>query len=63
MQSFTNYTAKTFKYIQGSTLLLSEQSSAFDKLIRTFIEDVGIEGPLAHNVLSLRDPETLVSSG
>jgi hypothetical protein len=63
MQSFTNYTAITFKYIQGSTLLLSEQSSAFDKLIRTFIEDVGVEGPLAQDVLSLRDPETLVSSG
>ena len=63
MQSFTNYTAITFKYIQESTLLLSEQSSAFDKLIRTFIKDVGVEGPLAHDVLSLRDPETHVSSG
>ena len=64
MHSFTNYTALTFKYIQGSTLLVSEQTSAFNKLIRTFIEDVGIEGPLTQDDLALReDPDTHVSSG
>ena len=63
IHSFTNYTALTFKYIQGSTLLVSEQASAFDKLIRTFIEDVGIKGPFTQDVIELRDPETHVSSG
>lgn len=42
---------------------MSEQASAFNKLIRTFIEDVGIEGPLMQDVIELRDPETHASSG
>ncbi|KAI2501718.1 hypothetical protein MHU86_12724 [Fragilaria crotonensis] len=64
MQNFTNYTASTFKYIQGSTTLVSEQTAAFKKLlVKTFIEDVGIEGPLTQGAVLLCDPETHVSSG
>ena len=64
MRSLTSYTAMTFKYTQGSTtLLLSEQASAFNKLNNTFIEDVGIEDPLAQDVIALCNPETHVSSG
>ncbi len=64
MQSFTNYyTASTFKYIQGSTTLVSDQTAAFKKLIGTFIEDVGVEGPLTQDAILLRDPVTHVTSG
>lgn len=42
---------------------MSEQTAAFKKLVKTFIEDVGIEGPLTQGVVLLRDPETHVSSG
>ena len=63
MQSFTSYTASTFKYIQGSTTLVSEQTQAFNKLIGTFIEDVGIVGPLTHDAILHHDPDTHVISG
>jgi hypothetical protein len=63
MHSFTNYTAATFCYIQGATTLVSEQTSAFQKLINTFKEDVGIMGPLTQEAIQLLDPGTHISSG
>jgi hypothetical protein len=63
MQSFTNYTAATFRYIQGATTLVSDQTSSFEKLIKTFIDDVGIMGPLAQDANQQFDPALHVSSG
>ena len=63
MHSFTNYTASTFRYIQGSTTLVSEQTSAFKRLIASFIVDVGVVGPLTPKAIVFLDPTTHVSSG
>ena len=63
MQSFTNYTAATFRYIQGATTLVSDQTSAFEKLIKTFIDDVGVVGPLTQEANQHLDPGLHVSSG
>ena len=64
MHSYTKYTASTFWYIQGSTTLVSEQTSAIKRIIATFIEDVGLcVGPLTPEAIVFLDPTTHVSSG
>jgi hypothetical protein len=63
MHSFTNYAAATFRYVQGATTLVLEQTSAFQKLINTFKEDVGIMGPLTREAIQLLDPNAHMSSG
>jgi hypothetical protein len=47
MNAFTNYTAITFRFIQGAMTLVRQKNAAFEKLISTFVDDVGIQGPLS----------------
>jgi hypothetical protein len=63
MDAFTNSTAITFRYIQGSTTLVSQQNAAFERLVATFIEDVSIEGPLTYEGIAQLNPAAYVSSG
>jgi hypothetical protein len=63
MDAFTNYTAVTFRYIQGATTLASQQDAAFKRLIATFIDDVSVQGPLSPEDIELLDPGAYVSSG
>ena len=52
------------RYIQGATTLVSDQTSSFEKLIKTlFINDVGVMGPLAQEANQHLDPGLHVSSG
>ena len=63
MDAFTNYTAITFRFIQGATTLVSQQNAAFERLIASFVEDVGVQGPLAPADIELLDPGAYMSSG
>jgi hypothetical protein len=64
MNAFTNYTAITFRFIQGATTLLSQQNAAFEKLISTFVDDVGVQGPLSTADIELHEHAgAYVSSG
>jgi hypothetical protein len=60
---FTNNTTITFRCIQGSTTLVSQQNAAFERLVATFIEDVRIQGPLTSEEIALLEPATYVCSG
>ncbi|KAI2493008.1 hypothetical protein MHU86_2095 [Fragilaria crotonensis] len=63
VDAFTNATAVTFKYIQGSTMLINQQNAAFEKLVATLVEDVRIDGPLNDEAINLLNPITYVING
>lgn len=51
MGAFTNSTAIAFRYIRGSTTLVSQQNAAFERLVATFIEDVTkLTNPISYHI-------------
>jgi hypothetical protein len=52
MHHFTSLTAITFCTIQGMSTLLDQQQAALDDLVTSFIDDVGVVGPLSPEVIA-----------
>jgi hypothetical protein len=52
MHHFTSLTAITFRTIQGLSTLLDQQQAALDDLVTSFIDDVGIIGPLSPEAIA-----------
>jgi hypothetical protein len=63
MHHFTTRAAITFCSIQGLTTLVLQQRNALDNLIASFIDDVGVIGPLTAESIANIDPSTHVISG
>jgi hypothetical protein len=63
MHHFTTRAAVTFCSIQGLTTLVLQQRNALDNLIASFIDDVGVTGPLTAELIANIDPLTHVISG
>jgi hypothetical protein len=63
MHHFTTRAAVTFCSIQGLTTLVLQQRNALDNLIASFIDDVGVIGPLTADSITNIDPSTHVISG
>jgi len=63
MHHFTTRAAVTFRSIQGLTTLMLQQQNALDNLIASFIDDVGMIGPLTTESITNIDPLTHVISG
>jgi len=63
MHDFTTRTVVTFRSIQGLTTLVLQQRNALDNLIASFIDDVGVNGPLTGESFANIDPSTHVISG
>jgi hypothetical protein len=55
--------AVTFCSIQGLTILVLQQRNALDNLIASFIDDVGMIGPLIAESIANIDPSTHFISG
>jgi len=63
MHHSTTRAAVTFCSIQGLTTLVLQQRNALDNLIASFIDDVGVTGPLIAKLIANIDPLTHVISG
>jgi hypothetical protein len=63
MHHFTTQAAVTFRSIQGLTILVLQQRNALDNLIASFIDDVGVTGPLTAESIANINPLTHVFSG
>jgi hypothetical protein len=63
MHHFTTRAAVTFCSIYGLTTLVLQQRNALDNLIASFIDDVGVIGPLTAESIANIDPLTHVISG
>jgi hypothetical protein len=63
MHHFTTRVAVTFCSIQGLTTLVLQQRNALDNVIASFIDDVGVTGPLTTELITNIDPLTHVISG
>jgi hypothetical protein len=63
MHHFTTRAAVTFCFIQGLITLVLQQRNALDNLIASFINDVGVTGPLTAKLIVNIDPLTHVISG
>jgi hypothetical protein len=63
MHHFTSRTAIMFRMIQGSTTLLDQQQAALVGLVASFMEDVGITGPLTAEAIANLDTSSHVISG
>ncbi|CAK9202181.1 unnamed protein product [Sphagnum troendelagicum] len=63
MHHFTIRAAVTFHSIQGLTTLVLQQRNALDNLIASFIDDVGVIGPLTVELIANIDPSTHVING
>jgi hypothetical protein len=62
MHHFTTRAAVTFRSIQGLTTLMLQQRNALDNLIASFIDDVGVIGPLTAESITNIDPLTHIIS-
>jgi hypothetical protein len=63
MHHFTSRTAITFRMIQGSTILLDQQQAALVGLGASFMEDIGVTGPLTAEAIANLDASSHVISG
>ncbi|KAH9560589.1 hypothetical protein CY35_06G113300 [Sphagnum magellanicum] len=63
MHHFTTRATVTFCSIQGLTTLVLQQRNALDNLIASFIDNVGVTGPLTAKSIANIDPSTHVISG
>jgi hypothetical protein len=63
MHHFTTRATVTFCSIQGLTTLVLQQRNALDNFIASFINDVGVIGPLTAESIANIDPSTHVISG
>jgi hypothetical protein len=63
MHHFTTRAAVTFCSIQGLTTLVLQQRNALDNLIASFIDDVGVIGPLTAESIANIDPSTHIING
>jgi hypothetical protein len=63
MHHFTIRAAVIFKSIQGLTTLVLQQQNALDNLITSFIDDVGMIGPLTVESIANINPSTHVITG
>jgi hypothetical protein len=63
MHHFTTRAAVTFCSIQGLTTLVLQQRNALDNLIASFIDDIGVIGPLTAESIVNIDPSTHVING
>jgi hypothetical protein len=63
MGCFTAHSARTFRFIQGLTTLISHQAIELDNLIATYMEEVGAIGPLSDAILEQRDRHKHTISG
>jgi hypothetical protein len=52
MHHFTFLTAITFRTIQGLSTLLDQQQATLDDLVTSFIDDVGVVGPLSPEAIA-----------
>jgi hypothetical protein len=63
MHHFTTRTAVIFYSIQGLITLVFQQRNALDNLIASFIDDIGVTGPLTAELIANIDPLIHVISG
>jgi hypothetical protein len=63
MHHFTSLTAITFHTIQGLSTLLDQQQAALDDLVTSFIDDVGVIGPLSPEAIANLEVSEHVISG
>ncbi len=63
MHHFTSLTAITFRTIQGLSTLLDQQQAALDDLVTSFIDDVGVIGPLSPEAIANLEVSEHVISG
>jgi hypothetical protein len=63
MQHFTSRIAIAFHLIQGLTTLLEQQQATSNDLIASFIDDVGVTGPLTTGSIGNLDISNHVISG
>jgi hypothetical protein len=63
MHHFTTRAIVTFRFIQGLTTLVLQQQNALDNLIASFIDNVGVIGPLIAESIANMDPLTHVING
>ena len=63
MHHFTSRTTITFRSLHGLTTLDDQQQGALSDLINSFIEDVGLTGPLTADSIAALDPLTHAISG
>jgi hypothetical protein len=63
MHHFTTRATVTFCSIQGLTIFVLQQQNALDNFIASFIDDVGVIGPLIVESIANIDPSTHVISG
>jgi hypothetical protein len=63
MHHFTTRAAVTFCSIQELTTLVLQQRNALDNLIASFIDDIGVIGPLTAESIANINPSTHVISG
>jgi hypothetical protein len=62
MHHFTSLTAITFRTIQGLSTLLDQQQAVLDDLVTSFIDDVGVIGPLSPEAIAnLKVSEHVIS--
>jgi len=63
MHHFTTRAVVTFHSIQGLTTLVLQHRNALDNLMASFIDNVGVTGPLTTESIANIDPSTNVISG
>ncbi len=63
MDDFTNYNTIIFRKIQGLTTLMAQQQAKFDALVSSFINDIGVIGPLITELIQDQDSTTHVFDG
>jgi hypothetical protein len=63
MHHLTTRAVVTFCSIQGLTTFVLQQRNALDNLIASFIDDVGVIGPLTTESIANIDPSTHIISG
>ncbi len=63
MHHFTTRVVVTFRSIQGLTTFVLQQRNALDNLITSFIDNVGVTGPLTVESIANINPSTHIISG
>jgi hypothetical protein len=58
MDDFTSYIIVNFCKIQKLTTLVAQQQKKLDVLINSFIDDIGVTGPLIAKSIQDQDPTT-----
>jgi hypothetical protein len=63
MDDFTSHITITFRKIQGLTTLVAQQQAKLDVFVSSFINDIGVIGPLIAESIQDLDPTTHVFNG